>query len=594
MRTLVLDLLRVGTIALAFAGTVAHSEATAPLNLTGENLAVTTVPGGLAVQGDCGSGAFTFQASAFSPEHSTLNPAGTTFTEAGGFTITGAPGSPALTAFQASFSFPTTSPAGQVTGIKTLSSVNNVVCDGTVVTFSANVSYTAQITTATDTFVDHGTSQVNLTYTLTDATVRTFSQNFASAGSQMQSCVAPPGEMLSWWPGDDTPNDIVGGNNGTWTGGPAYAPGAVADAFSFDGTKYVTAGDPANLRLTGSQVTIDGWIKPAAAVNDVVYFGKTAYGNNDYVLLFQFSQLTGMIKAGGTETIVASSTTPFVPPLNQWTHIALTYDGATLKLYVNGLVIGSLAKAGTLDGTNSEFAIGGRALDPFGRHFFYTGEIDEVEAFNRALSDAEIQAIYFAGSAGKCKSSTAVNQPPVAVCQSRIVVAPANSCQVPASVDGGSHDPDGDALTLSQSPAGPYGLGITPVTLTAQDPGGLSSQCQTTVTVLDQTPPAVGATSASPNALWPPNHKMVPVTILTSATDNCGSASCQIVSVSSNEPLDADGDWTITGNLTLNLRAERLGTGAGRVYTVTVLCTDASGNGSTKTVKVTVPHDQGH
>ena len=64
--------------------------------------------------------------------------------------------------------------------------------------------------------------------------------------------------------------------------------------------------------------------------------------------------------------------------------------------------------------------------------------------------------------------------------------------------------------------------------------------------------------------------------------------------MSSNEPVDADGDWLITGNLTLNLRAERLGNGTGRVYTITVQCMDSSGNSTTKNVTVNVPHDQGH
>jgi hypothetical protein len=87
---------------------------------------------------------------------------------------------------------------------------------------------------------------------------------------------------------------------------------------------------------------------------------------------------------------------------------------------------------------------------------------------------------------------------------------------------------------------------------------------------------------------------MIPVMVTASATDNCGSASCRILSVSSNEPVDADGDWTITPPLGLSLRAERLGTGTGRVYTITLQCTDSSGNSSTRTVTVTVPHDQGH
>jgi hypothetical protein len=72
---------------------------------------------------------------------------------------------------------------------------------------------------------------------------------------------------------------------------------------------------------------------------------------------------------------------------------------------------------------------------------------------------------------------------------------------------------------------------------------------------------------------------------------------CRIISVASNEPVEGLGDgdtapdWLVTGNLTLNLRAERSGKGAGRVYTMTVECADASGNRSTKAVTVTVPRN---
>jgi hypothetical protein len=264
-----------------------------------------------------------------------------------------------------------------------------------------------------------------------------------------------------------------------------------------------------------------------------------------------------------------------------------------MNLYANGALIASRTANGNLAADSPEFAIGGRTYDCCGRHFYFTGQIDEVEVFNRALSAAEIQAIFNAGSAGKCKPTVTTNHPPVASCQSQTVVTPPNSCMVPnVSINAGSSDPDGDTLMLSQTPAGPYGLGSTLVTLTATDPGGLSSQCQATVTVVDRTPPVVASASASPNVLWPPNHKMAPVTVTASALDNCGSASCKIVSVSSNEPLDADGDWVITGPLTVNLRADRLGQGTGRVYTITIACADGSGNTSTKTVVVTVPHDQ--
>jgi hypothetical protein len=123
--------------------------------------------------------------------------------------------------------------------------------------------------------------------------------------------------------------------------------------------------------------------------------------------------------------------------------------------------------------------------------------------------------------------------------------------------------------------------------------GGASGAFNDTWVLTQCTGPVITGLSATPNSIWPPNHKMIPVHVSGATTGGCGAVSCKIISVSSNEPVDADGDWVITGDLTLNLRAERLGTGTGRTYTITVQCTDASGNNSTKTVAVTVPHDQG-
>jgi hypothetical protein len=94
---------------------------------------------------------------------------------------------------------------------------------------------------------------------------------------------------------------------------------------------------------------------------------------------------------------------------------------------------------------------------------------------------------------------------------------------------------------------------------------------------------------------------MIPVTVTASASDNCDpEPTCKITSVSSNEPINGLGDgdtapgWEITGNLTVNLRAERSGTGNGRIYTFAIVCMDAAGNPSSpKNVTVTVPKDKG-
>jgi hypothetical protein len=110
----------------------------------------------------------------------------------------------------------------------------------------------------------------------------------------------------------------------------------------------------------------------------------------------------------------------------------------------------------------------------------------------------------------------------------------------------------------------------------------------TSVSVVDTTPPTITSLSASPNVLSPPNHKMVPITISVAATDICDpNPKSKIISVTSNEP--GAGQYEITGNLTLNLQSDRNGTGNGRVYTIAVQATDASGNATKKNVTVTVP-----
>jgi hypothetical protein len=201
------------------------------------------------------------------------------------------------------------------------------------------------------------------------------------------------------------------------------------------------------------------------------------------------------------------------------------------------------------------------------------------------------------------------NQSPAADAGADQSVAAGPNCLGVVSLNGtGSSDPDGDVLSYTWT--GPFGtvygstptvslpLGTHTITLTVDDGKGGSASDTVVVQVVDATAPTIASASANPASLWPPNHKMVSVTVSVSASDNCSSASCRIVSVTSNEPVNGLGDgdtapdWVITGNLTVDLRAERAGNGTGRVYTLTVQCTDTAGNSSTKTVTVTVPHSQ--
>jgi hypothetical protein len=144
-----------------------------------------------------------------------------------------------------------------------------------------------------------------------------------------------------------------------------------------------------------------------------------------------------------------------------------------------------------------------------------------------------------------------------------------------------------------------FPLGTTTVTFTATDDSGNVATATTTVTVVDTTPPRIDSVRANPATLWPPNHKMVPVRVVPGVFDVCDAApACRILSVISSEPVTGKGDdtspdWVVTGDLSVDLRAERSGKGNGRVYTVKVECVDDSGNASRGTGTVKVPHDQG-
>jgi len=105
-------------------------------------------------------------------------------------------------------------------------------------------------------------------------------------------------------------------------------------------------------------------------------------------------------------------------------------------------------------------------------------------------------------------------------------------------------------------------------------------------------PPTISTVTATPNVLWPPSKNMVPVTIAVTVKDDSDPApACQVTGVTSNETLE-ESDWIATGALSLDLRADRNGLGTGRIYSITVTCTNGSQLSATTVVTVSVPHDR--
>ena len=153
---------------------------------------------------------------------------------------------------------------------------------------------------------------------------------------------------------------------------------------------------------------------------------------------------------------------------------------------------------------------------------------------------------------------------------------------------------DADPAVTNDAP-GLFPLGQSTVTWTATDDSGNFSTSAQQVTIVDTTPPELSV-SVSPDSLWPPNHKLVSISVTAVATDICDAdPEVRLVSATSNEPDNGRGDGNTTGDIviiddfTIELRAERSGRGSGRVYTLTYEAEDDSGNTTQVQATVTVP-----
>ncbi|HVY08171.1 MAG TPA: LamG-like jellyroll fold domain-containing protein [Burkholderiales bacterium] len=179
--------------------------------------------------------------------------------------------------------------------------------------------------------------------------------------------------------------DVSGnGNNGTISGATWTTSGKFGSALTFNGSSAkVTIPDAASLRLANG-MTLEAWVYPTKAPTG---WRAVVDKNVDGYYLMASTDVGNRVGTGGTWVAGNQNTIgPSALPINTWTHLAATFDGATVRLFVNGVQVASQAQTSPLATTNGTLQIG---ADSYPTEYF-AGRIDEVRVYNRALSAADI------------------------------------------------------------------------------------------------------------------------------------------------------------------------------------------------------------
>ncbi len=246
-------------------------------------------------------------------------------------------------------------------------------------------------------------------------------------------CIDPPWGMVGWWRGDDSPADAASGNSAIPAGGITYAAGKVDAAFVFDGVDDVLALPVAVHSFMHEDVSIDAWVKvDDLSVSRAIFSTgdfRAAQANTAMVLYVDTDgtvHWTIRLNGSDADTIYTQSSTSLVP--GSWYHIVALreFQNETdgVRLYINGAIedaqpdipdLFDLDYNGNGPWSTRHASIGVYQLEVTsdiyntgaGVGAWFDGEIDEVELFDRVLTDDEILALYEADSAGKCKDEEA-------------------------------------------------------------------------------------------------------------------------------------------------------------------------------------------
>jgi hypothetical protein len=209
--------------------------------------------------------------------------------------------------------------------------------------------------------------------------------------------------MVGYWKLDDASGtsavDSSGnGNTGTLTNGPTWTTGRIGGAVDFDGTNdYINAGTDASLSLTGN-FSLSAWINPSS-YHTTGYFGlKNGFigrgpaGTFNYALQATDATTISFIKRTSPEALIFYNFTGISTLTDQWTLVSAIVSGSTVTLYINGQYFGAQS-IGTIASVAGDVLYLGTNI-PGNSECSFTGKLDEVRIYNRALSAEEVAKLY--------------------------------------------------------------------------------------------------------------------------------------------------------------------------------------------------------
>jgi len=220
----------------------------------------------------------------------------------------------------------------------------------------------------------------------------------ATALASIAHAVSYPAQLVAYWNADEGSGlvvvDSLGENNGTLMNGASWTEGKVGSAVFFDGVDdFIEVPDASTLDMANA-LTLEAWIFPQSVSGEVVLFRKGGECGN--FTLFIRSEKLALLSSDSCSWGNAGNNSPLL--VDAWQHIAVTYDGASIRYYINGELTDIVGVDGVGAENTNALTMGGPNPGVGSVHF--NGMMDEVALYSSALSAETIEEHYLAGLAG--------------------------------------------------------------------------------------------------------------------------------------------------------------------------------------------------